>query len=274
MKKADRIILILLLVSPIMINYIILGNSLGTTVYGSIDGWLGYYGTIIGSLITMFVLYRTRIWNMEDNRNTRNVQTRILMYQTKMSWFEGLRKQLELNYRILNFHETTIATNNIIVGNNQIALDYLLKLNKDIEMQGFSFDLYLSGSNLDQLEKAYIDCYRELLVKYGEYINDLILICGIKQRIEIGADFKSYIDESLMLINKLGEVNPQIRPSTFHLNLNSALNSSYEIENIEDISLYRIRDINAIHGEKLKLSKLTSSLLKFEEEKIKNILLD
>lgn len=60
-----------------------MGVSVGATINGSIDGWLGYYGTLIGSIITMFVLYRTRAWNKDDNEDTRKTQNNILKYQSK-----------------------------------------------------------------------------------------------------------------------------------------------------------------------------------------------
>ena len=40
MKRKDWLVIVILLISPILINYIILGKSLGLTVNGSIDGWL------------------------------------------------------------------------------------------------------------------------------------------------------------------------------------------------------------------------------------------
>ena len=64
MKKLDWFILVILLISPILINSIVLGVSVGATINGSIDGWLGYYGTLIGSIITMFVLYRRVAFNI------------------------------------------------------------------------------------------------------------------------------------------------------------------------------------------------------------------
>ena len=147
MKKLDWFILVILLISPILINSIVLGVSFGATINGSIDGWLGYYGTLIGSIITMFVLYRTRAWNKDDNEDTRKTQNSILKYQVKQVWLEGLRKQLDVNYRVLNFQETMIAANNIANGDCLKAMGYLMNLNKDIEMQGYSFDLYLSSDN-------------------------------------------------------------------------------------------------------------------------------
>ena len=83
MKKLDWFILVILLISPILINYIVLGVSIGATINGSIDGWLGYYGTLIGSIIIMFVLYHTRVLNKDDNEDTRQNQNNTLKYQSK-----------------------------------------------------------------------------------------------------------------------------------------------------------------------------------------------
>ena len=273
MKKIDWIILLILVISPILINYLILGISIGATVNGSIDGWLGFYGTLVGSLITMFVLYRTRKWNMDDNTDTRNLQNKILKYQAKQVWLEGLRKQLDANYRILNFQETVIATEYIVTGNCQTAMNYLLNLNKDIEMQGYSFDLYLSGDNLNKYEINYVDCYNNILKKYGEFVNDLIIICRIKMRISQNDDIVSYINESIKQINGLNEIDSQIVPSIFLRELKEKVNSNSTFSELENICISRIGEIGFIHSEKINLQMATSQLLKFEEKEIEDILL-
>ena len=273
MKKLDWFILVILLISPILINYIVLGVSVGATINGSIDGWLGYYGTLIGSIITMFVLYRTRAWNKDDNEDTRKTQNNILKYQVKQVWLEGLRKQLDANYRVLNFQETMIAANNIANGDCLKALGYLMNLNKDIEMQGYSFDLYLSGDNLNENEIEYISCYQHVLKQYGEYVNDLILICGIKIRISQGDNnIVSYINDSIAYYNELQKINLDVFPSNFIKDLEIKLNSNCTFQELENICASRIMDIGFIHSEKSNLQKATNKLLKFEENEIQKIL--
>lgn len=272
MKKLDWLVLVLLLSSPILINYIILGVSVGAIVNGSIDGWLGFYGTLLGSIITMFVLYRTRVWNKEDNEDSRKNQNKILKYQARQTWLEGLRKQLDINYRILNFQETSIAINNITNGNCQIALDYLMNLNKDIEMQGYSFDMYLPEDNFNECEIEYIDCYRNILKQYGEYINDLILICGIKTTISQGNDVFQYIKGSIKRLEELGKINPDVAPSTFLKNLDIKLNSKCTFQELEETCTLRILKMGNIHSDKVTLLKVTNNLLKFEEKEIQKIL--
>lgn len=273
MKKLDWFILVILLISPILINYIVLGVSIGATINGSIDGWLGYYGTLIGSIITMFVLYRTRAWNKDDNEDTRKTQNNILKYQVKRVWLEGLRKQLDANYRVLNFQETMIAANNIANGDCLKALGYLMNLNKDIEMQGYSFDLYLSGDNLNENEIEYISCYQHVLKQYGEYVNDLILICGIKIRISQGDNnIISYINDSIAYYNELQKINLDVFPGNFIKDLEIKLNSNCTFQELENMCASRIMDIGFIHSEKSNLQKTTNKLLKFEENEIQKIL--
>lgn len=273
MKKLDWFILVILLISPILINYIVLGVSVGATINGSIDGWLGYYGTLIGSIITMFVLYRTRAWNKDDNEDTRKTQNNILKYQVKQVWLEGLRKQLDANYRVLNFQETMIAANNIANGDCLKAMGYLMNLNKDIEMQGYSFDLYLSGDNLNENEIEYISCYQHVLKQYGEYVNDLILICGIKIRISQGDNnIVSYINDSIAYYNELQKINLDVFPGNFIKDLEIKLNSNCTFQELENICASRIMDIEFIHSEKSNLQKATNKLLKFEENEIQKIL--
>lgn len=273
MKKLDWFILVILLISPILINYIVLGVSVGATINGSIDGWLGYYGTLIGSIITMFVLYRTRAWNKDDNEDTRKTQNNILKYQVKQVWLEGLRKQLDANYRVLNFQETMIAANNIANGDCLKALGYLMNLNKDIEMQDYSFDLYLSGDNLNENEIEYISCYQHVLKQYGEYVNDLILICGIKIRISQGDNnIISYINDSIAYYNELQKINLDVFPGNFIKDLEIKLNSNCTFQELENMCASRIMDIGFIHSEKSNLQKATNKLLKFEENEIQKIL--
>lgn len=273
MKKLDWFILVILLISPILINYIVFGGSVGATINGSIDGWLGYYGTLIGSIITMLVLYRTRAWNKDDNKDTRKAQNNILKFQAKQVWLEGLRKQLDANYRVLNFQETMIAANNIANGDCLKAMGYLMNLNKDIEMQGYSFDLYLSGDNLNENEIEYISCYQHVLKQYGEYVNDLILICGIKIRISQGDNnIVSYINDSIAYYNELQKINLDVSPGNFIKDLEIKLNSNCTFQELENICASRIMDIGFIHSGKSNLQKATNKLLKFEENEIQKIL--
>lgn len=264
MRKIDWFILGLLVISPPFINYVILGISLDTTINGSLDGWLGYYGTLVGSLITMFVLYRTRIWNKEDNEDTRKSQNKILQYHAKQIRLEGLRKQLGLNYRIIDFHQAQIAANNILDGNYQLALKQLTTQLREMEMQGYNFDLYLSGDELDECEKNYINTYVNLMNKFGEFLNDLIIICNIKSRNSQNLNLTSTISS---IIKQQKTLN--IESNGILLTLAKNLNSEDKLRNICES---RFLGFSQLHAEKENLCKATNLLLKSEEKKLKELL--
>ena len=272
MKRTDWLILTILLLSPVIVNYIILCPSFGYNVSGTQDGWLSFYGALVGSLITMFVLYRTRKWNKDDNDETRKMQAKVLQYQAKRVWFENLRKQLDDNYRILDFQDATTAIKDIAAGNCQRALSVLMWLNKNIEMQGYTSDLYLPLDNLSKQENDYVSCYNNALKQYGAYINDMILICGIKLRMQERMPINDYINDFVSHLIALSENNKEVKPSPFLLSLAKALSENCHFKEIQKMCLQRIDDTSLIHSLKVDLSNVTKALLKYEESKIEQIL--
>ena len=71
-----------------------------------------------------------------------------------------------------------------------------MQLNKSIEMQSYSFDLYFCGKDRTEEENVYLICYNEMLREYGCLVNDLIIVCGLKMRIEKGMTL-NYISQFL-----------------------------------------------------------------------------
>lgn len=269
MKKSGLLICGFLLASPIIVDWIVSKTS--CTIH--YDGWLGYYGTLVGTLVTLFILYKTRSWNKDDNDDTRQQQVKMSEYQAKTLWFENFRKQLDENYRILNFQDTITAVNEISMGNCQKALSSLLELNKNIEMQGYTFDLYLPTMKLGQEEKDYVDCYNKVLRMYGTYVNDLIIICGLRQRLGYGLPIDKYINDTVARLNALNDVNKDVEPSQFLLSLAERVNANCTYAEVESMLFHRVDDTSLIHCAKTDLAKVTRTLLKFEEQKIQEILM-
>ena len=201
MKKSDWLILIILILSPIFINYAILGVCLDADVNGSIDGWLGFYGTLVGSLVTMFVLYRTRVWNQDDNNETRERQNKILKYQEKRIWYQELRKQLDENFKVLKFHETISVANEIAIGKYVDSFKYLTSLIHEVELQSHKCDTYFIKEQLTPVEKKYNDIYGDILKYYGIYLNDLLKICIIKSKNNID-EINEYLTLTLVYSEK------------------------------------------------------------------------
>ena len=268
MKRFDLLIIIALLLSPAVVYCIIFY----TAPENHHDGWLGYYGTLVGALVTMFVLYRTRSWNRDDNDETRRMQTKMLEFQAKNLWFENFRKQLDENYRILNFQDTIIAVNEISAGNLQKAVYTLLELNKNIEMQGYTFDLYFPTDELSQEEEEYSACYNAVLRSYGTYVNDLIVICGLRMRMESGLSVSDYITDSVSQFLALNKINKEVEPSSFLLKLDEMSKSNCTYKELGEFCTNRVYDTSFIHSTKLHLAMVTKRLLKYEEQKIEQIL--
>lgn len=171
MKKYDWFVIIAIAISPVLLNYVILGFSIGAMVFGSTDGWLGFYGNIIGSLIALYLLFRTRIWNIEDNAEVRKKQYDFMQYQYKKECLDNLRKRLDENYQILDYQSATLATFYVQVNEYDKALSLLLQLNRNIEMQGYKFDLYSPNSEQSEERRNYVETYNKALIEYGNYIN-------------------------------------------------------------------------------------------------------
>lgn len=269
MEKIDYWGLAILVFSPIIVN-VILGIPAICTVNGDTNGWLGFYGSFVGAIIPMFILYRTRQWNKKDNDETRNQQHKILKYQAKKIWFEEFKKQVDENYRLLDFQATAIVVNNILGENYQIALTYLIQLNRNIEMQGYSFDLRLGGG---ESEEKYVDIYNELLKEYGVLVNDLILICNIGNAINNSGDYQkcvidSYKSQSVCHIkNELVEISP------FLETINKMVCDNNSISEIMSVCENRVTDILTIHARKEKLIVATRILLRDKEQEIESILI-
>lgn len=272
MRKIDYLILALLILSPIIVN-IILGIPSICTVNGDINGWLGFYGSLVGAIIPMFILYRTRQWNKVDNYETRNMQHKVLQYQAKRVWFEEFKKQLDDNYRLLDLQEITIVENNIGLGNYQITLTHLMQLNRNIEMQAYSFDLCLGVIKAyNTTEKKYVDCYNALLKEYGALVNDMILICNIGNIIEHGGDYQKFVRYSYNLLNNIHKEDNIVEVSPFLEIINKMVCDEKSINEITDACKNRMADTVNVQKRKKELIDATRNLLSAKEQEIENIL--
>lgn len=272
MKKIDYWGLVLLALSPIIVN-IILGIPAICTVNGDTNAWLGFYGSFAGAIIPMFILYRTRQWNKENNDETRNMQHKVLQYQAKKVWFEEFKKQLDVNYRLLDLQEITIVVNNIVLENYQIANSHLMQLNKNIEMQSHSFDLCLGKIEVyNTTEQKYVDCYNALLKEYGILVNDMILICNIGNVIQHGGDYQKYVRKSYNFLNNIHKKDNIVEISPFLENISKMVCDKNSISEITDACKNRMADTVNVQKRKKELIDATKNLLSAKELEIENIL--
>ena len=181
MKWYDWVLVVIMIVSPIVVNCLILNISVGAKIYGSEDGWLGFFGMLIGCFAPLYMLFRTRMWNQEDNKETRQMQYEILQYNAEKECFQKIKEQLERNFQAIDFQSLAEACAQMNAENYNFALSILLQLNRQVEMRGYSSDLYFDLNNPAPEEKQYLEAYGYVLGVYGVYVNDMMLICQIYQ---------------------------------------------------------------------------------------------
>lgn len=272
MKKIDYWGLVILALSPIIVN-LILGIPAICTVNGDTNGWLGFYGSFVGAIIPMFILYRTRQWNKEDNDETRNMQHKVLQYQAKKIRLEELKKQLDYNYRLLDFQAIAMVENHIVLKSYQIANSHLMQLNRNIEMQAHSFDLCLGKIEAyNTKDQKYVDCYNALLKEYGALVNDMILICNIGNVIQHGGDYQKYVRESYIFLNNVHKEDNIVEVSPFSEKINKMVCDENSISEITAACNNRMIDTVNLQKRKKELIDTTRNLLSAKEQEIENIL--
>ena len=97
--------ILIILITPVLLNFIILSPVFLTIIGGSSE-WLSFHGSYIGSviasMITLYVLYKqpkhnheenekTRIENQAVNENNRQLQLNILKYEQEKQWLQEMR---------------------------------------------------------------------------------------------------------------------------------------------------------------------------------------
>ena len=280
LKWFDWLIWAILLISPIVVNFI-LGVSTGAPVYGSTEGWLNFYGNLSGSFIPLYMLYRTRMWNKEDNETSRQLQYDILKYNRQKEWFQSLKKQLDENYQVIDMQNISTVCVNIQLRAYERALHLLMELNRQIEMQGYRFDLYFPIDNRKVKEEEYASGYTDILFEYGNYVNDLILICNIHNIIvstqpsEVSKHLRTYINSCHVNLENIEQQATHIKVTSRSKILPQLIalpDSSDYLNRVMDICEKRMKDLTTVHLRKEELVKITNQLLKYEEFAIDKII--
>lgn len=107
--------ILMVLIAPVLLNFIILIPAFSPVVGGSLD-WLSFHGSYIGSviasLITLYVLYkqlqqneRTRQENQTVNEKNRQLQLNILKYEQEKQWLQEMRSACINNINSYNVND-------------------------------------------------------------------------------------------------------------------------------------------------------------------------
>ena len=125
---------------------------------------------------------------------------------------------------------------------------------------------------MSECKQNYINIYQNILRQYGDYVNDLILICGIRLRISIWENVVEYIDDSIIHFETLNNQGLNITANNFLIELKEIVKSGCYSE-LEKKCIARVKEISFIHAEKIKLAEATQRLLIHEEKEIEKLLL-
>ena len=69
------------------------------------NGWLGFWGSLLGALFPFIVLYKTLIDNHEENEKERRVQVGTIKYQVSKECLNDLKENITSYYKAMNVYE-------------------------------------------------------------------------------------------------------------------------------------------------------------------------
>ena len=148
-------------------------------------------------------------------------------------------------------------------------------------MQGYRFDLYFPIDNRKIQEEEYASVYTDILFEYGNYVNDLVLICNIHtntlstQPSEAPKLLRTYINSCHANLENIEQQATHIKVtgrSKILPQLIALPDSSDYLNRVMDICEKRMKDSTTVHLRKEELVKITNQLLKYEESAIDKII--
>lgn len=245
-------------------------NQAGSSAWLSF--WGGYLGSGIMAGVTLYVLEKQLSQNHSENEANRHMQLNTIAYQTYMDWINKLQNSLANLNTILDIrHLSGIAEilNDNSLGKGAENKYKIIEICKDFQNRFIneykSFELILINKD-DKEEKYYRNKIKEVIDSFSYLIEDIIIL--VEHCFYSSDDtFNHSIFEKGITKYKdehLQESTPYTRIWTLSENYNFALISKRQIifqelkNSIPCSALYNI----------------SASLIKFETEKAKKILVN
>ena len=95
-------VVLLAALSPLFVNWL-LSISTGIKVYE--NGWLGFWGALLGALFPFIILYKTLIDNHRENEKGRKAQVGTIKYQVSKGSLNDLKENITAYYKAMNVYE-------------------------------------------------------------------------------------------------------------------------------------------------------------------------
>lgn len=185
--------IVIILLAPVLLNFIILIPAF-LPIAGDSEEWLsfhgGYIGSVIASLITLYVLYKqlqhshaenekTRQKNETVNKTNRQLQLNILKYEQSRQWLTELKVRLTDYYTAFSLHDVRNLGDLILVNPSDVNVtthkQYIQELIKKIliKMEAADFAKGILFFKMDNTELGYLDAFKSFTIELYSLLEDL-----------------------------------------------------------------------------------------------------
>lgn len=277
--KAYWWVILIILIVPILLNFIIMIPAFSSIV-GSDRDWLSFHGSYIGSviasLITLYVLYKQLQHNHEENENTRHenqtlneknrqLQLKILRYEQEKRWLQEMRMACENNIFSYNHNDVKEICNsfrfspelNVILPKIKALMDRLAQTDTAVGFLMPMTNMDKSSTNFNTYKNSAYESYRQIikdLQTLANFINNDYQTIQTKlstPKFELSPEVKQSVETKIITprLSNIKDINTQLGL----IAIQRSSDSQVIFENMRDASL---------------------KYLKQQEERINKILID
>lgn len=270
-KLKIPLIILIILIAPPILNFI-LQLPAQIKVIGNSESWLNFWAAYSASIVTLYVLYITVKHNQKNNNETQQLQIAIMQNGIRERWLNDLVATLKKNLSYVNLQKIAYHTNNFHVNLQEsyhfFFTEAIKDNNKDIETT-LDF-LFIEKEENDTIKANYIDVFRKISNKQGEYLN-------IAHKILIVVEKPNHA-ERINSLQRLYEADKESK-----VGLNGFTEAEYlrlkDITNNDDFIRELVTQLNDRFNTfldeyqrlKPKLDIATQNLVKHEKDKVFNM---
>ena len=185
-------VVLLAALSPLFVNWL-LSISTGIKVYE--NGWLGFWGSLLGALFSFIILYKTLIDNHKENEKERKVQVETIKYQVSKESLNDLKENITAYYKAMNVYEMEMIA---IKSQEDISysLNVIWRINKETENAYQVLRLTLVDYT-DPKENEYKDFLDKFHLAFNGFLSDFTWLI----------DGKCSLDDYKKEIKKFGNIS-------------------------------------------------------------------
>lgn len=263
---------LLVIIAPILINYLILQPAFFSFVGKDTDWlsfWGAYIGTILSSVIAFYVLHKQLQQNHDENEANRRQQISFIAYQQKSMWLNELKTRM-YDY-FMAFSQNDIISLIDYYSRHDKKDDIIKEIKRMIDLMSLSiFSKRILFSDVtDKKEKFFLGQLESFDIEFYALLYDIKWL-------------STYIGESkfrdksyaLNVVHIYKSQNEKARPDLI-LKSKRIWDIISEQENIHVDIIARIRISEAIKNFKREsINKVIVSLINYEQEKINKIIQD